>query len=425
MILETKNKFFTAIKMHEKLIKNTIYIFALRGLQIVFGLITTYFVVRALSKDSFGEYHFILSCVGILTIFSLQGINGSIMQAIARGFPGSYRKSVPVAFFSSFIGSAILAILAFWYFYHSNIMLAYGFVVASALFPFAYGLMQWKSIHVGRENFGIFFIHNSLSMLLMYLLTIIFVFIYPDTLLVPLVFLLLIPSIQNIWQTISNYKKIPSDAPVEEGNVNYGIKTSFYSSFNIGAMHIDKLLLFFFLSPSALATYVAADRVAELFRNLTQDLSVVLAPKFAKQEHYTKKLDNHFKIFVLVYGALIILISFSILPWLITFLFSEKYISSIPYAQALLCTVVIGNMATLRFRFIRSKIDPESFRNITIITSLVRIVVSLIFIPWLGITGAVISVFLYRIFVTLTVNAVMKKNYPLNDTITEISNEKG
>jgi O-antigen/teichoic acid export membrane protein len=418
MISKIKNTLFAEFKTHNKLAKDATYIIALRGLEIFLGLVTTYFVVRALSKELFGEYHFILSCVGILAIFGLKGLNNSVMQAIARGFPGTYRKAVQIAFFGSYVGSVILGTMACWYYFQDNSELAYGFIVAALLFPFVHGLMQWKSIHMGEEKFGSYFIHNSLAMLIMYPLIIVFVLIIPGTFLVPLTLILIVPSIQNLWLTVLNYRKIPTDAPVEDGNITYGIKTTFYTSFHIVATHIDKLLLFFFLSPVVLATYVVADRIAGLFRNITQDLSVVLAPKFAKHEHYTSKLDRYLKVFVLVYGAVIIIFAFTILPRLIAFLFGANYTDSIPYAQALLCSVTIGNMATLRFRFIRSRIDSISYRNITVITSLVRIITSLALIPWLGIIGAVISVFLYRIFLTLVVNAIIKKKYPIDGGLT-------
>jgi len=417
MISKLKNAFYKEYKTHNRFVKDTSYIIVLRGLEIILGLAATYFVVRALSKESFGEYHFILSCIGITAIFSLKGLNNSVMQAIARGFPGTYRKAVKVAFVASFVGSFILGVMACWYYFYGSSELAYGFAVAALLSPFVHGLMQWKSIHMGKEKFDSYFLYSSLSLLIMYPLIIVAVFFMPGTLLVPLTLVLIIPSILNLWFTILNYRKIQANAAIEDGNIAYGIKTTFYTSFYIVSMYIDRLLLFFFLSPVVLATYVVADRIADLFRNITQDLSVVLAPKFAKREHYTRKMDRYLKIFVMVYGAAIVIFAFTILPSLIMFLFGENYINSIPYAQALLCSVAIGNMATIKFRFIRSKIDATSFRDITVYTSLGRIVMSLVFIPWLGILGAVISVFLYRILFSLVVNAVIKKKYPLDGVL--------
>ena len=413
MISEIKNTLYNEYKNHYKLAKDTLFLIILRGIEISLGLITTYFVVRVLSKESFGSYHFILSCIGVFSIFSLKGLNNSVMQAIARGFPGTFRKAVKIAFYTSFIGSLILAAMACWYYLKDNHELAYGFSIAAILFPFVHGLLQWKSIHMGEEKFCTYFLYNSLSLLIMYPLIIVSVIFIPGTLLVPLTLVLVIPSVFNLLMTIVNYRQIQVNAPVEDNNISYGIKTTFYTSFYTVAMQVDRLLLFFFLSPVALATYVVADRIADIFRNITQDLSVVLAPKFAKCDSYSRKLDRYLKVFVLVYGVIIIIFAFTMLPWLMVVLFGEKYIDSIPYAQALLCSVTIGNIATIRFRFIRSRIDAISFRNVTVYTSLGRIIISLILIPWFGMLGAVISVFLYRLLHTKVVNEVIRKNYPL------------
>ena len=72
MISKLKNVFYKEYKTHNRFLKDTSYIIILRGLEIILGLAATYFVVRALSKETFGEYHFILSCIGIISIFSLK-----------------------------------------------------------------------------------------------------------------------------------------------------------------------------------------------------------------------------------------------------------------------------------------------------------------------------------------------------------------
>lgn len=417
MLAQLRHKIIRDLLPHKKLAWNVFYLTALRAVQILMGLASTYFVVRALSKESFGEYHFILACTGTLTVFSLSGLNNAVMQSIARGFQGSYRKAVPVSFFSCLIGSVFLGGIALWQFSHGQKELALGFIFAMILFPFVHGLTHWKNFHTGRENFRDFFIHNSLGTFVMYSLVIAAVLIKPGTLLAPLLFALLVPAMQNLLLTILIYKKVPVDSPVEEGSISYGLKTSFYSAFNIIALNIDKLLLFFFLSPAALATYVAASRISDLFKTFVQDTGAALAPKFAKSDTYTKKLDFYLKFFVFLYGAAIVAFAFTILPWLIILLFGNNYADSIPYAQALMCSVAIGNIGMLRFRFIRSKIDPDSYRNITMYSAIAHIAVSCVLIPWLGITGAVISVFLHRIITTLVVNATIQSRYPIQEAL--------
>lgn len=412
MSMKKINALAEALKANRNLLKSALYINALRVIQIILSLATTYYLVRALSKDSYGEYHFILTCVGILTVFSLQGLNDSIMQAIARGFAGTYRKAVPIAFLGSFAGSAFLAGMAGWNFIQGRNELAWGFIIAALLFPFTQGLTQWRSVNIGSENFLAYFLHNSASMLLMYPLMIYAAMTLPGTFLPPLALMLGIPALQNVALTGLNYLKIRAEgAPVEEGSIAYGVKTTFYSALGTVAMHIDKLLLFYFLTPSALATYVVAERVSELFRSIIPDSSTVLIARFAKAGSYTSRMDRYLKLCVVLFGAAVIALAFTALPWMITFFFGANYGDAIPYAQALLCSVAIGNLATLQFRFIRSRIDSESFRNITVLTSVGRIIASVSLIPWLGITGAVISVFLYRILLSIVVNKTIKRHY--------------
>ena len=102
------------------------------------------------------------------------------------------------------------------------------------------------------------------------------------------------------------------------------------------------------------------------------------------------------------------------MPWALIFVFGDSYHDAVPYAQALMLSVALGNSASLRFRFIRSQMDADGFKHITVYTSLLRILISLILVPLLGITGAVISVVLYRVLTTAVVHVVLRKRYPIH-----------
>ncbi len=398
-------------KAHNSILKNFGLVFILRILQMSLGFATTYFLAHSLTQEHYGEYHLILSVSGILTMFALRGLNNSIMQSIARGYKGTYRAAVPIAFTSSLIGSLTLLIIASWYMYDGNKMLSFGFIIAGLLFSFTHGLIQWKGVKTGKEDFKSLVKLDSFSAMLMHAGMITSIVLYPESFLLPLCVLFAVPAFFNIFLTHQKMKEISLDEPSEEGNIKYGIQTTFYEGFNILAKHVDKLLLFFFLSPIYLAVFVAADRISELVRNTTQDLSAVLAPRFAQHKEYSPELDRALKLFSFVMAIGILIFSFTLLPWLIVFLFGDEYATSVPYSQALMCSVAIGNLAILRFRFIRSRLDTESFRNIIVTTSLFRIACSLVFIPLWGLSGAVISVFLYRLSMIFVVNTIIKKTY--------------
>ena len=260
---------------HIPLLKNTFFISALRIVQLIAGIGSTYVMAHLLSKNLFGEYHFILNCIGLATLFAMRGLNESVMQSVARGFSGTFRRAIPVAFLWSLLGSVILASMGLWYLLEHQNFLASGFLISAAIFPFTHGLTQWKAVRTGKEDFLGLLRTDGLASIIMNALMIGAMLLIPDSYVAPLAMLLLIPALQNIILTLKSLRAIGPDLPAEEGSIAYGIKTNFYSAFNIAARHIDKLLLFFFLSPVALATFVAADRIVDLLRNFVSDLAAV------------------------------------------------------------------------------------------------------------------------------------------------------
>jgi len=375
------------------------------------GLAATYFLARSMTKNAFGEYNMVLNTVGILTIFSLSGLNNSLMQAVARGYEGTYRATVPIAFGSSFLGSVVLMCMSVWYFIQAQAQIGQGLLVAAALFPFAYGLVQWKSVVTGSGRFGQLLIHDGAGSILTYGLIIVAVLLQPGKYVLPIVLMMLVPAAYNVVLTMVKFRQIPVSAPVEEQNVRYGIKTTLYSGLGAIGSNLDRVLLFWFLSPAALAVFVAAGRIPDLLSGAMQDVAAVLAPRLAKHDAYTKRVDRIFGVLSLIYGAVVIVFAFTGIPFVVIFLFGNNYADAIPYAQALTCSVAIGYLANLRFRFIRSRIDARGFRDVTLVSSAVRLGAFLLLVPPFGLVGAVIGTFLYRLALMGVVRIVIKRHY--------------
>jgi O-antigen/teichoic acid export membrane protein len=394
-----------------RLYRGVASIFLLRFVQLGMGLASTYFLARSMSKDSFGEYNMVLNAVGIAGLTSLTGLNNSLMQAVARGFIGTYRAVVPIAFGSSFLGSIGLLAMSGWYFADSQTQIAWGCLAAAVLFPLAYGLTQWKSVVIGQERFHELLLHDGGSSALTYGLVIVSVLLWPGDYVFPLVVTLLVPAIYNLVVTAMKYREIPSDASVEHQNVRYGIRTTFYSGLGAIGSNLDRVLVFSFMSPAALALFVAASRIPDLLVGAIQDVSAVIAPRLAKHDSYTKRVDRIFTVMSMIYGIVIFAVAFLAIPWLVPFLFGDNYADAVPYAQALVCSVAIGNQANLRFRFIRSRIDELGFRDITLFTSAVRLAAFVALVPPFGITGAVVAMFIYRLALVGIVRIVIKRHY--------------
>lgn len=411
---------------HIQTLKNLVMVFALRGLQRLLGVTTTYFIVRAISQEQFGEYNLILTYIGLMAVFALPGFKESTMQSVARNHEKTYCMALKITFLSSMIGAAILAGFGVWHLTHDESpILAYGFMIAAASFPATNGLELWKSIHAGKSEFKKLTRIEGLSTTVSSVAIIAGVYFFPGTFLIPLaVSLGVVATLNSILSASSYFSLCTTNSTTEDGSITYGLKTSLYMAVMIFAHNIDRILVFYFLSPASLAIYAAATRFPDLFKNLFQDVAGVLAPRFATHKHYTKRLDRFFKLFSLIMGTAILLFTFTIFPWLFSLIFGEPYKEAIPYAQALMCSAAFANTASLRMRYIKSKLDTKSVRNVYVLTSIFRVISTLFLIAVFGLAGAVATNFTYKIFMTLIIGHTLKKRYSTVENLERVVNQR-
>ncbi len=387
-------------------------VFSVRVLQILAGIAGTYFLAHGLSQAGFGYYQYILTVAALLSVLAFKGLNESLTQAVARGFAGTSRRALALPLKGSFAASLILLGLAGWYHYRGGpAELVQGFTLAALCYPLLHGLTLWKSILQGQGRFPQLMKLEAVNTVLATALMIGAIVLMPGNILVPLLCVLGIPALQNLYRTFKVFSTVSADSPVEPGNIDYGVKSSFYQAVNVVSRYIDKVLIFIFLSPEKLAIFYAAERLTDLLRNAVQDAAVVLTPRFARREVFSHDLDRLFRIFSLVFGAGIVIFSFTLLPVIIRFIFGAAYDEAVPYAQALACSVAIGNTAVLRSRYIRSKLDTVNFRDVTLWTSYARIVAVLVLVPFFGIWGAVGAAYVYRISTSVMVDRAIRRDY--------------
>jgi O-antigen/teichoic acid export membrane protein len=413
-------------------------IFTLRLVEKVTGFVLTVALFRILEKEQIAEYGFIQTVIAICAIFSIQEFQNTISQSVTRGFPGVYRQAVSVALRYSFIGMIILAGFAGWYIWSEHERLGFGFMIAALLYPSFYALSHWKGVYLGEKNFLAFAIAEAGNAVIktLLILTVLWFYtssevelnwlipvtfnediVHPQIILAVIFIFLVVPSIQNLWQSYRCHHRIGIHAPTEEGAISYGLQANLYSAIGVVSSNLDRFLIFTLLSPPLLAVFMAAEKFADLFQNLVQDIGAVLAPKFAVTKRYTHSLDRKLKIISFVMAIFIGLFATLALPSLLVIIFGEEYQESVIYAQVLLVAVVFNNIATLRFRFIRSRLDATSFRNILLFSSISKICLSVSLITIFGLNGAIASVLLHRILLSIIVGRIIHSRYLIDETI--------
>lgn len=396
------------------IIRNFSYILVLRILQRVMGFVSLYFIVRALSQDDFGLYQFVLSIGVMLAPLALTGFQNVISQSAARGAIGSFLRLNTLGFLASFSGMVIILAIAGYYQYAGEFNTAIGLCAVAFFFPLRQGLQSWKYYYNGRERFKALSIIAGTMSILIHSSLVILAVLNVDFFLMYVLVTVGVEGLFNLGMTLyvrNSIKVEKHEVYLEEDSLKYGVKTTLYKILNSVASNLDKVLIFIFISPAVTAIFYAAERLSELLKNLVQDLAVTIAPRFARMDEYTKRLNHIIFLFSLIVGALILALAFFAIPVLIPFLFGEEYRDAIPYAQALMCTVAIANGSVLKFRFITSRFDFKGAKVLNYAMSFSRIIASLLFVPIFGIVGAVISVALSRIILMISVEYIIHKDY--------------
>ncbi|MEQ9639378.1 MAG: oligosaccharide flippase family protein [Alphaproteobacteria bacterium] len=405
-----------------RILRGASWIVALRGVRQLTMLVTYYVMVRALEVDIFGAYGVFVALIALFAMTTFPGLNNATTQCAARGEMGMYREAVRWSLLGSLGGSVFcLGAAGYFHAFGGQPALALAFVGAAILFPLSHGMLQWRNVLMGQEKFASFFVFGAATAILNMGLIVIGVSVFPDELLVPAMVVLAGPAIFNVAMTLATTRRIERSGDHREA-IRYGLRTSGYLALNNVANQLDKILIFTIFTPELAAIYVVAERASELVKAVVQDLGATLVPRFARMVSYSGNLDRKLKLAAAGISCLVLLVAFTVLPPAMLLLFSEKYADSIVIAQGLMVSVAIGNFATLRYRYMTSKLDSASVRDVTIVMSVVRIVSSLILVPMFGLWGAVAAAVVYRLSsAAVTSYALRKRHFRKEETQAEPS----
>ncbi len=401
---------------YKEIAENFSYVLALRIAQQIINFISFFFIINYVQKDIVGNYQFVLSVIALVSVTSLPGMRNALMQSVARGHGGFFKVATRYAFLGSLIGSFILILIAGYYYFQNNIFMAIAFSISSLFMPFSKGLFMWKASYSGQERFKQLSLIDASASLISSALLMISVMFYTNSHVILLSITVLIPSLQNLilWKLEANrYKYAPTS---EEGMSEYGLKTSAYQIFPLTAREIDKLSVYSFMSSADLAAYNVAMKIPEAIKSVIQNLGDVIMPKFARTNKITTKMHKSMGGISALLFIAITFFAFAVFPIIFDTLVPDEYNDSLHYSQALLCTVAIGNYAILRSKYIKSQKDLESFKKLSFMSSAVKIVLSPLFIFFMGVWGAIAAILIQRVVLIVLTESIVRKLYRENKT---------
>lgn len=369
--------------------KNFSYMLANNIITIIFAMALSIMLARVLSKDMFGQYNFILSMMGIISILSLTGINTSITRSSAKGFDGSFTKSTKSKIKWSFIGTFILLLIGMYYYIEGSFLMSFGFMVSTLFFIPYYSFRTYQFFLLGKKRFKRYSFYLSSITIAANLITMIIAYYFRD--LVIILFVLLgTTSLINflfLFKTIKERK----NRMVDKDTIPYGKHLTLVSIVSVIKSNLDKIIVGFLLGFEALAIYSIAIIIPRQVKPIWTMIGSLIFPDLSKKNKKIaySAIKRRFK-YVILLEIIIIIIGIIIIPPIILYFYSEKYVEAILYAQLLMFMTLLGPAIILSNLVISQK-QLRKIYKITIIPPIINILLLIILTPLFGLLGACIA----------------------------------
>lgn len=353
-----------------------------------------------LDKVTFGNYKYVLSAYGLISLMALPGIYTAITQSISRGFDGSFKKAFAKKLRWSLMGSGISLLISAYYFIQNNSVLAVAFLIIAILLPLIESYGIYVSLLQGKKLFKEHAVLNIIQGLVSAIAIVIVIYLQQNIYIIILTYFLSIAIPKVIFYLWSSKKYISNN--LEDDDVDsFTKKINAFQIFSNATQYLDKVLLFTILGAQQVAIFTFAVAIPEHIKSFFRISGTIAFPKFAVKP--IEEIRQHILKKILMMGCLIALgIGLYILlaPYIFKWLFPQ-YIEAVFLTQIIAITVIYSITYPIG-AFLTAHKKVKALFVISSSSFVLGLLAMLVFIPIYDIWGAVMGLAVNRIVNIIT-----------------------
>jgi len=422
MIDKSKNLIYKFLRKSQKFTKTDNVYIATQGSYLGIGniigtiasLLLAMAFARLLPKEIYGQYTYILSIITIVGVIALPGMESAIIQAMARGFEGTFKKILKTRFKWGLWGGLIsIAIGFFFLITQHDFTLFISFLAAGFFFPFMETSLSYLSYLAGKKLFNVQVKYSTLSQIISTLIIIITLFLTKNlsqsTVLIALILAYFSTNtILRIYFLSRTLKKYPPNENHDPKSINFGKHLTVLEVVSTIGSQLVNILLFNFLGAVQLAIYSFVVLPIRQMLYFLKNIRQLILPKLASRtrEEIKKTLLKKVGI-AFLFIIPIIIIYIIVAPYLYK-IFFPQYMESVFYSQLFSLTLLAFPVTVLSVSF-EAKMMKKQLYQINILASVIKIIILSIFVPIYGILGAVIAQLLSQFFYVVLALIFFKK----------------
>jgi O-antigen/teichoic acid export membrane protein len=327
------------------------WLFFLRFVTALTGVVTTYLFTQYLSKESYGQYRYIISMLSILLVFSLPGINLAITRSVAKNEPIQLWKIAIIEMKFASIGSLCSLVIAGYYWTQGNYFFAWSFVVLALAVPFyesflvssgyLKGIQDFKSVSLQQSVIGTVQSFLAIVVLILTKNVVFTIAAYVSSqILTSFIFF-------KITIKKKNEKKDTLDEKINNETkalIQFGKSLSLTQVFGRVSNQIDKLLIWFVFGAQVLAVYSVAFVIQKAIQLMTGFLTALALPRFSQRD-MTHKVHMHEMYKKMLLYFILLLSIYITYVWFAPTLFSlffPEYMEAVNMSRVLTSIILVA-----------------------------------------------------------------------------------
>jgi len=356
---------------------------------IVRGITTTFLMARWLPRNTMGEFRYILAIFGIAGIFSLSGLNSSVIRGVANGDTGIARAALKRILFFSPLGSFALCLAAWERFAHGETHVALGILVAAFIFPFYSMSGMYGAILTGEEKIKSLVKVAVTTNLLFAMMFFLVIFKTKELLPVSIAYFGFDVLFRGFvtWREV---RRLPKTGNMQE-HLRLGKHMSAIGAFQAVAMQLDQILIQRFFGYGSLANYSVAILIPTQIKNAVNSMGGIVLRRFSRHEQSEIIIQQTRRHFWTMVGASVAaiaayaLVAPFVLPWLFP-QYQNQVLPSIVYSLGL-----VGLSTIVGVNFMQAHSQIRRLWIFYAASTILQIGSNLALIPFFGGWGAIVS----------------------------------
>lgn len=399
---------YNLIKRSEKLFKTDMVYVAKNGIWVMIGQIISIISAFSLSilfanllpMQEYGVYKYVLSFVGMISAFTLTGMNSAVVQSSSRGFDKTLFAAIKLSVKWNLIPLTFYLISSSYYYLSDNTTLSISIICAGGLNILVNSFGLYGSYLVGKQKFKLASIYSIYTQVINITSIATILFITENVLYIVIVNFLS-TALMVLTFFLLTMRNINRSSEVSVSSLRFGKHMSFMNIISTITTHLDKILIFQKLGAIELAIYSFAIAIPEQARGVFKNIISIAVPKYtllnkAQLRHSIKSkictLTIIMSIFVLTY----ILIS----PYFFKLIF-PKYLESVFYSQIYILGLLTIPSIFLLNTYFQVQESTKTLYYINTFSSIADLILTIFLIYYFGLLGGVILNFVSRLITTI------------------------